>query len=111
MAAGQQNAMQFTGLFENVIPFVGSVTLTAAAGAETQASVTVAGAEQGDIVLWGLNEDIEGATVSANVNVDGAVEFTLANATASTITIASAEVRGVVLKTNGQIWRALGGTD
>ena len=90
----------FQDLFD-VIAFTGAVTLTAAAGAETQASVTVVGAVPGDIVIWGLVEDIEGATVSANVNTADAVEFTLANATASTITIASAAVNGVVLRPKG----------
>lgn len=105
---GTKGKRQFQALGE-VIPFVGTVTLTAAAGAETQSSVTVGGAENGDIVLWGVEEDLEGGVLSANVNVAGAVEFTFANATASTITIAAGTVvNGLVIKPNGNPFKELG---
>jgi hypothetical protein len=108
MTVGTEGSRQFQSL-GHVIPFVGSVTLTAAAGAETQASVTVPGATPGDIVLWGLDEDTEAGAVSANVNTAGAVEFVLVNATGSTITIASAPIYGIVIKTDGSLWQSLGG--
>lgn len=110
MSTGIKAARQFQGLFEEVIPFVGTVTLTATAGAETSDTVTVTGARPGDIVLVGLEEDTEDGVMTANVNANDTVEITLVNATGSTITIASAQIRGVVLKTNGQIWTALGST-
>jgi hypothetical protein len=108
MTVGTKGPRQFQAL-GHIIPFVGSVTLTATAGSETQAAVTVAGAEPGDIVLWGLDEDTEAGVVSANVNASNTVEFTLTNATASTITIASAPVYGIVIKTDGALWQSLGG--
>jgi hypothetical protein len=97
MAVGRKDPRSFRGVFKYAIPFSGTVTLTAAAGAETSASVTVAGAANGDAVIFGLLEDTEDGVLTANVNTAGAVEFTLVNATASTITIASATVKGVVL--------------
>lgn len=106
MSVGTQGKRQFQALFD-VIPFVGAVTLTAVAGAETSASVTVAGAVPGDIVLFGLVEDTESGVLTANVNTAGAVEFTLVNATASTITIASAVVKGVVLKPTDNVFAPL----
>lgn len=98
MAVGTKQARQFQDLFNEVVPFTGTVTLTAVAGAETSDTVAVTGASPGDIVLWGLNEDMEGAVIAANVNAANVVEFTLVNATASTITIAAAAVNGIVLK-------------
>jgi len=98
MAVGRSDARSFRSLFKYAIPFSGTVTLTATAGAETSASVTVAGAAVGDAVLFGLVEDTEDGVLTANVNTAGAVEFTLVNATASTITIAAGTVvKGVVL--------------
>lgn len=98
MAVGTNDRRQFQDLFASAIPFVATVTLTATAGAETQAAVTVPGAAPGDIVLWGLVEDMEAGVIAANVNAANTVEFTLTNATGSTITIAGATVKGVVLK-------------
>lgn len=106
MAAGRKGKHQFQDIFTEVIPFSGTVTLTAAAGAETAASVTVPGAEVGDAVIFGLVEDTESGSLTGQVNTAGAVEFVLANATASTITIASATVKGVVLKWNDQVGNA-----
>lgn len=100
MAAGRKGPRQFQELFD-VIPFTGTVTLTAAAGVETADTVAVEGAESGDIVLIGLEEDTESGVLSANVNTADVVEIVFANATASTITIASATVNGVVLKPKG----------
>ena len=79
------------------------MTLTAVAAAETSDTVAVVGAEQGDAVVFGLVEDTEDGVLTANVNVNGLVEFTLVNATASTITIAGATVKGVVLKFDDEV--------
>jgi hypothetical protein len=99
MGAVAGNRRQFQDVFSEVIPFAGTVTLTAAAGAETSATVTVPGAEQGDAVLFGIVEDAESGSLTATVNAADTVEFILANATGSTITIASGTVvYGVVLK-------------
>lgn len=88
---------QFQDLFD-AITFSGTVTLTALAGAETSATVTVPGAAVGDIVLFGVTEDFESANVTASVSAANTVEVILGNATASTITITSAPIKGVVLK-------------
>ena len=90
---------QFQALFD-VIPFSGVLggALTAAAGAETSATIAVAGEIQGDIVIAGMIEDSESGSLTYNVNAADLVEFTLANATGSTITIAAPQVRGVVLR-------------
>jgi len=104
MAAGSNQPRQFRDIFKSAIPFTGTVTLTAAGGAETSDTVAVAGAVQGDCVLFGLVEDTEDGVLTANVNVDGLVEFTLVNATASTITIAAGTVvKGVVLKWDSEV--------
>jgi len=103
MAVGSNQPRQFRSIFKSGIPFSGTVTLTAAAAAETSDTVTVAGAVQGDCVLFGLLEDTEDGVLTANVNVDGLVEFTLVNATGSTITIAGATVKGVVLKWDDEV--------
>ena len=101
MAVGNQGPRLFQDLFD-CIPFKGTVTLTAAAAAETSSSVTVTGARQGDIVIFGLTEDTEDGVLTANVNTNDAVEFTLVNATGATITIASGTaVQGVVLQSKG----------
>ena len=106
MAVGRKGKKQFQDLFDEVIPFTATVTLTATAGSETQAAVTVAGAAVGDAVVWGLEEDMEAGVIAANVNAANTVEFTLVNATASTITIASATVNGAVLKWNPALGNA-----
>jgi len=104
MAVGRNDPRQFRSIFKSAIPFTGTVTLTAAAAAETSDTVAVAGAEQGDVVLFGIVEDTESAVVTADVNVDGLVEFTLVNATGSTITIAAGTVvKGVVLKFDDEL--------
>ncbi len=103
MAAGSNQPRQFRDIFKSTIPFTGVVTLTAAAGAETSATVAVAGAVQGDAVVFALVEDTEDGVLTANVNVNGLVEFTLVNATASTITIAGATVKGVVLQFDDEV--------
>jgi hypothetical protein len=106
MPAGTPESRQFRDLFPVVIPFRQAVTLTAAAGAETSAAITVAGAALGDIVLFGIVGDLADATVSANVNAANTVEITLANATASTVTLASVQAYGVVLKPGASITNA-----
>ena len=90
---------QFQSLFD-VLPFAGVLggALTAAAGAETSATITVTGAIPGDIVIAGMIEDSESGSLTYNVNNADLVEFTLANATGGTITIAAPQVRGVVLR-------------
>ena len=107
MAVGANRPRQFRGIWKSAIPFTGTVTLTAAAGAETAASVTVTGAEVGDLVLFSLTEDTESGTLTAQVNTAGAVEFVFANATASTITIPSGSVvTGVVLQWDDEVGTA-----
>lgn len=107
MAAGRNGKKQFQDIFDSVIPFSGTVTLTAAAGAETSATVSVPGAAVGDAVIFSLVEDTESGTLTAQVNAADLVEFILANATASTITIASGSVvKGVVLKWNPAVGNA-----
>ena len=103
MAAGSNQPRQFRSIFSSGIPFSGSVTLTAVAGAETSDTVSVPGAVTGDCVLFGLAEDTEDGVLTANVNAADLVEFTLVNATASTITIAAATVKGVVLKWDDEV--------
>ena len=109
MSTGTKGPRQFQALGP-IIPFVDTtVLLTAIAAAETTAAITVPGAEPGDLVIWGMDEDAEGGVISANVNATDTVEITLVNATASTITIAAATVYGIVIKTDGSLWQALGG--
>ena len=99
VTVGKTNRYQFQGLFQDAIPFQESdITLTAAAGAETSEDLTVPGARPGDMVLWGLVEDHEGATVTADVTANDTITVTLANATGSTITIAAAVFNGLVLR-------------
>ena len=91
---------QFQGIFE-VLPFVGALSgaLTATAGSEAAATVTVTGAVPGDIVIAAIVEDTESGTLTAQVNNNDLVEFVFSNATASTITIGTGTVaRGVVLR-------------
>ena len=90
---------QFQSLF-HCIPFSATCTLTAAAAAETSQVITgVTGAKQGDLVILGFVEDAESGSLSATVHADDKVEIILANATASTITIAvGTVVKGVVLQ-------------
>lgn len=104
MAAGSNQPRQFRDIFKSVIPFSGTVTLTAAAGAETSATVSVPGAAVGDAVIASLVEDTESGSLTAQVNAADLVEFILANATASTITIPSGSVvKGVVLKWDDEV--------
>jgi len=104
MAAGSNLSRSFRSIFPRAIPFTGTVALTAAAAAETSDTVSVPGAAQGDCVLFGLVEDTEDAVVTAHVNAADLVEFTLVNATGSTITIAAGTVvNGVVLKWDSEI--------
>ena len=103
MAAGSNQPRQFRDIFKSVIPFSGSVTLTAVAAAETSDTVSVPGAVVGDAVIFGLAEDTEDGVLTGNVNVADVVEFTLVNATASTITIAAATIKGVVLKFDDEV--------
>ena len=103
MAAGSNQARNFRGIFASAIPFSGDVTLTAVAAAETSDTISVPGAEVGDAVIFGLNEDTEDGVLTGNVNAADLVEFTLVNATASTITIAAAEIKGVVLKFDSEV--------
>ena len=104
MASGTNNPRQFRDLFQSVIPFSGTVTLTAAAGAETSATVSVPGAAVGDAVIASLVEDTESGSLTAQVNAADLVEFILANATGSTITVgAGSVVKGVVLKFDDEV--------
>ena len=92
---------QFGGLFSEVIVFEGTLSgaLTAAAAAETSATVAVAGVVQGDVVLcFAIDEDTESGSLTAHVNASDLVEFTLVNATGSTITIGAVTARGVVVR-------------
>ena len=108
---GQQNAVQFQGLFENVIPFVATgVDFASAADAETQAvDITVTGAALGDIVLAGINVDVADLTFDAQVTAADTVTVTVNNNTGGAVNLASKTVKGAVLKTTGQVWKGLGG--
>lgn len=106
MGALTAEARQFRDLFSQVIPFTGTGTLTATAGSETTVSISVPGAALGDIVIVGVAGDLADATISANVNVVNTVEVTLANATGSTVTLASVTINGVVLKPSATITTA-----
>ena len=89
---------QFHSVFD-VLPFTGTVTLTAVAGAETSDTISVPGVAPGDIVLGAIVEDTESGVLGWDVNAADLVEVTLVNATASTITIPAATVaQGVVLR-------------
>lgn len=92
---------QFQGLVD-VIPFEGTLSgaLTAAAGAEAAATVSVPGVVQGDMVLaFAIDEDTESGSLTAQVNAADLVEFVFANATGSTITIgAGTTARGIVAR-------------
>lgn len=98
---GPNHARQFQSLF-TVIPFSATVTLTAAAAAETSQVLTgVIGAKQGDIVILGIVEDAEAGSLTATCHADDSIELILNNATGSTITIAvGTVVKGVVLQLN-----------
>lgn len=109
MSAGTQGKRQFQALFD-IIPFVQTgAVLTATAGSETGVNITVPGAELGDIVIASVDADVADASFTADVTAANTVTVVLANATASTVTIASGTVRGVVLKPTSNIFGPLGG--
>ena len=101
VTVGNKGPRQFQDLFD-VIPFQDSAAaLTAAAGAETGVNIAVPGAALGDIVIASVNADVADASFTADVTAADVVTVVLANATASTVTIAAGNVKGVVLKPKG----------
>ncbi len=92
---------KFQGLFSEVIPFQGTLSgaLTVTAGSEAAATISVPGVVQGDIVLcFAIDEDTESGSLTCQVNASDLVEFIMTNATASTITIAAVQARGVIVR-------------
>ena len=86
------------GLFDVILFRDSSITLTAVAGAETAVDIAVPGAALGDFVQVGLIEDVEAGALTAQVTAANVVTVSLVNATGSTITIATADLKGMVQK-------------
>jgi len=98
VTTSSEEGVTFRSLFD-VITFKDSAALlTATAGSETAVDIAVTGAELGDIVIASVNADVGDASFTADVTAANVVTVVLANATASTVTIAAGEVKGVVLK-------------
>lgn len=89
---------QFQALFDVILFKDSAITLTAAAAAETAVDIAVPGAALGDFVQVGLVEDVEAGALTAQVTAAGVVTVSLVNATGSTITIAAATLKGMILK-------------
>jgi len=81
-------------------------SLLDAAGATS--TVTVVGAALGDFVPFvSLSVDIQSITVTAWVSAANVVSVRFQNEAAATIDLASATLRLVVVKANGQVWKNL----
>ena len=101
MAVGREGPRQFQELFD-VIPFTATVDPgSAGAGAEVSGTITVTGAELGDIVLLGPGVDLQTLLLSASVISANTVEWVLNNETGGTVDLASSTWNGIVLKPKG----------
>ena len=97
------NPASFQGLFN-----VGqcSATLDPASAATNTGNtntITVPGANLGDLVLVSFSLDLQGITLSAYVSAANTVSVRVQNGTAGTLDLASGTVRGVVLRPVGDL--------
>jgi hypothetical protein len=106
-AAGSQGARQFQGLF-NVIPFTFNFEEDSiAAGAASGATISVAGAAVGDLVLVALGQAGAELVAVGNVTAANTVQINVANldiAAADTSQATVAKGKGVVLQFKDNIF-------
>lgn len=99
MAVGRNEARQFRDIFKSVIPFSGAVDFASVLdGDEDDAALTVTGAALGDQVWFSYSIDNADMTITGQVTAADTVTFVAANNTGGTVDLASATVKGVVLK-------------
>lgn len=102
----RRHALQFRGLADEVLLEEATVDpASAAAGAEISGTITVEGAELGDLVFIAPGVDLETMLLSYSVISDDTVEWVLLNETAAAVDLASSTWKVVVLKLNTSVFK------
>jgi hypothetical protein len=103
MAVGKSDSRQFRSIFKAAIPFTATVNFGSAGATDSAtsfaaATITVAEAALGDLVLISPSIDLVDVTLSASVTAAAVVTAVVNNGTGDAVDLASQTITGVVLK-------------